>query len=322
MMGLATLALAASALVGGLSTNPAMYAVSAALLGVYFALDSGLADSIVYDTLVEEVGSSEGYEKWIGRLHVVESCALVVSALLGGLLAELSSARSTYIATVPIVAGAAVAFWRCREPRLHRASERVSYRRQAAATLRALGADRGMRRIVLLSAIAAAAAQVVFEFGPLWLVSLHAPPVVYGPYWAALITAMGLGGWVTARVPFARTSVPALLSAVVLIAAVVPVTTHAVPAVIAAQVVIALEVTILAVRAGFLMHEAVNATVRAGVSSAASTLSWATFLPIALVFGWLSRTHGVQSAGWVLVLIAAVLAALCPAVRGGQPVRS
>ena len=104
MMILATLALAASSLVGGLSTTPAMYVGSAALLGVFFALNSGTADSIVYDTVVEETGSGDAYEKWIGRLHVVEASALVTSALLGGLLAAVTSARITYLVTVPLVA--------------------------------------------------------------------------------------------------------------------------------------------------------------------------------------------------------------------------
>src|SRR5580698_6634925 len=51
---IADLALAASALVGGLSTNVATYLVAALLLGCYFALQSGTADSIIYDVLVEE----------------------------------------------------------------------------------------------------------------------------------------------------------------------------------------------------------------------------------------------------------------------------
>ena len=38
---IADLALAASALVGGLSTNVAMYLAAALLLGCYFALQSG-----------------------------------------------------------------------------------------------------------------------------------------------------------------------------------------------------------------------------------------------------------------------------------------
>ena len=69
-----------------------------------------MADSIVYDTLVEATGSGDGYEKWIGRVQVVEAAALVLSALVGGALAALASARFTYFATVPVVAAAALAF--------------------------------------------------------------------------------------------------------------------------------------------------------------------------------------------------------------------
>ena len=152
---LATVALAASSLIGGLSNDPAMYAVAAVLLGVYFALSSGTADSIIYDTLVEENGSGDAYEAWVGRLHVVEAVALVVSAVAGGLLAAAFSARVTYFVTAPVVASAVFAFRRCREPQLHRAAERVPYRRQAAATVRALTGTGALRRAVLLAALTA-----------------------------------------------------------------------------------------------------------------------------------------------------------------------
>jgi hypothetical protein len=291
-------------------------------LGVYFALDSGTADSIVYDTIVEETGSSDGYERWAGRLQLVESIVLVVSALAGGLLADLISPRFTYLATAPVVTLAIVAFLRCREPRLHRTAERITFRRQAAATLRALGATGAIRRVVLLSAVAATTAQVLFDFGPLWLVSMHAPAVVYGPYWAALLAAVGLGAWVVSRLPFGRAWVVLLLGVAILLAALASIAAAALPVVIAAQIVLASVVSMLGIRAGFLMHEAVPPTLRAGVSSGASTLAWATFLPVAVVFGAISRSHGIHAAGWILVAIAVVLAVLCPAVRtvprGGQ----
>src|SRR5205814_611158 len=44
-------AAAASALVGGLSHNVATYIVAALILGVYFAMNSGTVDSVVYDTV-------------------------------------------------------------------------------------------------------------------------------------------------------------------------------------------------------------------------------------------------------------------------------
>jgi MFS family permease len=310
MMMLASLALAASSLVGGLSTNPGTYAIAAVLLGVFFALDSGTADSIVYDTVVEETGSGAAYERWIGRVHAVEAAALVVSALLGGVLAALTSARTDYFVTVPAMLAAVLALRYCREPRLHRAAERTSYGRQAGATLRALATGRAVRRVVLLSALAAVVAQLVFEFGPLWLVALHAPAAWYGPYWAALVSTVGLGAWLASRVALERIATALVVGAAMLGAAVVPSVSHALVLVIAAQVVVALAVAMIGVRAGYLLHEAVAANVRAGVSSGASTLSWLAFLPLSLAFGWVSRASGVHHAGWLLVVVAAAVAGL------------
>ena len=62
--------------------------------------------------------------------------------------------------------------------------------------------------------------------------------------------------------------------------------------------------------ASFLMHEAVAANIRAGVSSGAGTLAWIGFVPLSVLFGWLSRAHGVHTAGWLLVVLAVGLAAL------------
>src|SRR5215831_1595707 len=67
IMGCAGIALFASTLLGGLSRNVPTYIGAAMMLGVYFALSSGTVDSIVYDVVLEETGSSDQYEAWIGR---------------------------------------------------------------------------------------------------------------------------------------------------------------------------------------------------------------------------------------------------------------
>ncbi len=310
IMMLGTIALAASSLIGGLSNDPAMYAVAAVLLGVHFALDSGTADSIVYDTLIEETGSGEEYEAWIGKLHLVEAVSLVVSAVLGGILAAAFSPRFTYFATVPLVAASVFGFLRCREPRLHRAAERVSYRRQAVSTVRALVDLPAMRRVILLAALTAVAAQVLFEFGPLWLVAAHAPSSLYGPYWAALVSTIGVGAWLASRVDFSSAWVVTAVGATPVLAATLLVAVSSLPVLIAMQIVVALVAALVGVRASFLMHEAVQANIRAGVSSGASTLGWLAFVPMSLLFGWLSRAQGVHTAGWLLVAIVAALAVL------------
>ena len=53
---LASIAGVLSVLVGGISQNVAIYMISAAFLGVFFALQSGTLESVVYDTVLEETG--------------------------------------------------------------------------------------------------------------------------------------------------------------------------------------------------------------------------------------------------------------------------
>jgi hypothetical protein len=46
------------------------------------------------------------------------------------------------------------------------------------------------------------------------------------------------------------------------------------------------------------------------VSSGAGTLSWLMFLPVSVLFGQLTRGHGVQSAGLLLAVLALAVAGL------------
>ena len=212
IMVCASIALLASSLLGGLSTNVPTYIAAAMVLGVYFALSSGTVDSIVYDVVLEETGSSEQYETWIGRVRLVESGAFVASALAGGLLAGWSSARLTYFATLPFVAIAVAAFLRFDEPRLNRAAEPVAWRAHVALTYRTMIREPGVRQVMLLAALVGLLSQAVFEFGPLWLIALAAPAALFGPYWAAIVSTLGIGGYLTSKVNLDRRVTVSLLA--------------------------------------------------------------------------------------------------------------
>jgi Major Facilitator Superfamily/Putative zinc-finger len=309
----ASAALAASSLLGGLSTNVVTYVVAAMILGVYFAMSSGTVDSVVYDTVLEETGASDAYEKWIGRVRIVESAAFAGSALAGGVLAGLTSPRLTYFLTVPLALASIVAFSRFDEPRLHRSAEPVALRRHVATTFGAMTRLSQVRRVMLLAALAALLSQAVFEFGPLWLVSLDAPAALFGPYWAALVATLGLGGYLTSKLRLGRTGPVLALSVLLAATPVLLATSGSVVAVIVAQTALALLLAIIGIHAGLLLHDAVPSTIRAGVSSGVGTLSWVLFLPFSLVFGWLARGQGVERAAWVLVGIGVLLAVLLAA---------
>jgi MFS family permease len=310
IMALACVALAASSALGGLSRNVPTYVVAAMFLGVYFALNSGTVDSVVYDTVLEETGSSELYQRWIGRVRVVESAALVVSALAGGVLAGWTSARLTYFVSVPLVAVGLLGFLRFREPRLHRAAGPEPLRRHVAVTFTTMVRQPQVRQVMLLAALAAMISQALFEFGPLWLVALAAPAVLFGPYWAGLMSTLGVGGAIAGRLNLARPAVLVVFAVVTPAATVAMALLPTLTAAIIGQIVLALLLAVIGIHTSQLLHDAVPAKIRTGVSSGVGTLSWLVFLPFSLVFGWLGRDYGVQRAGWLLVAATTAVAVL------------
>jgi MFS family permease len=307
---ISSVAAAASAALGGLSHNVATYIAAAMILGVYFAMNSGTVDSVVYDTVIEETGSPDQYERCIGRLRMVESAAFTISALAGGLLAGWTSPRLTYFLTVPFVLGSIAAFSRFCEPRLHRAAQPLSLRRHLGTTVHAMIAIRSVRRALLLAALAALVSQAIFEFGPLWLVAVHAPAAAYGPYWALLVATLGAGGYLATRLRLDHRATTLTVAVIVAAAPILLATTHSVLVIAAAQTGLQLMLAVTGIRAGRLLHDAVPSNIRAGVSSGAGTFSWMLFLPFSLGFGAVARSRDVYSAGWLIVGACAVLAVL------------
>ena len=325
VMILGCLALMISSLLGGLSRNVITYVIAAMVLGIYFAFSSGTVDSIVYDTVLEETGSNELYERWIGRTRAVESGAFVLSALAGGVLAQYTSARFTYFVTVPLVGLAIIGFLRFNEPRLHRAAERVSLRSHVALTFRTMISSRAVLRVLMLAAIAGLLSQAIFEFGPLWLVALAAPAVLYGPYWAALVSTLGIGGLLISKLNLERRLMIAILIILSLAAALLLAWSRSLAVLVAAQIVLALVLVLMGIHAGRLLHDAVPSSIRAGVSSGAGTLTSVLFLPFALVFGWAAKENGVYWSGFMLaaavVVVSVLLVVSVRASRGMTPVQ-
>ncbi|HMG31024.1 MAG TPA: MFS transporter [Jiangellaceae bacterium] len=304
-----SIAFMVSTLIGGLSDDVPTYIVSALVLGVYFAMFSGTIDAIVYDTVLEETGDSESFEKRIGRVRFMESAALVSSALVGGWLAGLTSPRLMYFLTVPFTALSIIAYLRFQEPQLHKTEERTPLRSHLAVTYQTITRRGRLLPIVALAVLSSLILQVVFEFGPLWLVALAASAILYGPYWAGLMSTLGLGGLLAGRL---RLDKPATLGGVVglmILASLVLTISANVLVVTIAQVLLALLVVAASIHVTRLLHDAVPSRIRTGVASGVGAISWIAFLPFALVFGLVSKYSGVHTAGW-MITAATVLAGL------------
>jgi MFS family permease len=316
---LASIAAILSVLIGGLSQSVAVYMVSAGFLGVFFALQSGTLESVVYDTVLEETGGSDGFEKTIGRVRLVESVALVASALAGGAIAAVAPLRVTYFLTAPLLAGAGAALLLFREPRLHKAEEQESLRRQLASTYRTILAPGRLRAVVALTVAGSVLMQAMLEFGPLWLVALAVPAFLYGPHWAGLTSALGLGALLGAQAWITRPWPVGFLAVAIIACCVVLTLSQQALLVVGVQVSLTLLVVAVSIPVLRRLHDAVPSSIRAGVASGVGTLTWLTFVPFALGFGAVSERAGVGRAGWLLVAIAAVAALLIIVVLPQAP---
>ena len=306
---LAGVALLLNALVAGLSNDVATYIASAAILAVFFALNSGTVDSIVYDTVVEEVGESDGFEARLGRIRVLTSVTSVVGALSGGVVAMLLEPRVAYFLTIPFMLISIAALRGLREPHLHQAGDPMSIRAQLATTYRTLVGHRALVPVLVGLVATSVLIQAVLEFGPLWLVATGAPVLLFGPHGAGLLSSFGFGGFLGGRIKSIGrlTSTAALVVMLVASSLILIVVADAIVATIA-QVVLAS--ALVAVSIGFTgkLHDATPSSVRAGVSSAVGSMSWLVFLPFSIVFGVVSSEMGVFDAGWLIAAGAIVLA--------------
>jgi hypothetical protein len=153
---------------------------------------------------------------------------------------------------------------------------------------------------MLLSALAGLVAQAVFEFGPLWLVAFAAPAALFGPYWAALVSTLGLGGYLITKMNLERRRTVILLTCVGPAATISLALSRSIAVAVLAQAALALLLAIIGIHAGRLLHDSIPSAIRTGVASGVGTLTWVLFLPFSLVLGWFAREQGVQRAGWIL----------------------
>ena len=161
--------------------------------------------------------------------------------------------------------------------------------------------------------------QGMLEFGPLWLVALVVPAALYGPQWAGLSSALGLGGLLGSQVWFTRPWV-VRLAAGVIVGTCVSLTFLDLPlVVIGVQIALTLLVVAVSIPVLRRLHDSVPSAIRAGVASGVGTLTWLTFVPFALVFGFVSERAGVDRGAWFLVAIGAAVAFLMMVVLPQAP---
>jgi predicted MFS family arabinose efflux permease len=315
---LASVAAMLNALLGGLSHDVPTYLVSTLFFGVEVALVSGTYESILYDTLLEHTGQSREFEQRLGQLKLLSSVALLIGALAGGLVATLLSPRLAYFATIPLVAMSLGALLTFQEPHLHHSKGRTSLSSHVRAISQTLFQRGKTLRIVTVLLATSLLLSVIFEFGPLWQLALAAPVGLYGLANAAVLSAGGVGSWLSARLTLSKPASIVGIAGLLVVSSLALVVVRNVVVVIIAQGVLVAGGVSVSMVFTCLLHDSLSSRVRAGAASGVGALSSMAFVLFALLFGVVSQHAGVFRAGWMVVGVALLAGVLLITVAMGR----
>lgn len=304
---MASVALALSALVGGLSHSIPMYLLMASIWGVFFALYTGMYDSIVYDTLLEEKMRIEGnYEHYYGRIKIVDGAALMLGSLIGGVIASEFGLRETYYWTIPLSLMAIGALLVFREPKLHKQHVAVPIVQHVRNTFGAVLKKGQLVFIVGAIVLIQTISYGMIEFSQLWWMTLAMPIIAFGPSNTLLLGTVGLGGWAAGRFGLHRQTAMYITFLVLAVSALGLALSRSTVVIVICQIVLSTGLIGLGVIFNRMMHDSLDSRIRAGASSAVSTLTRVVFIVFALLFGLVSRESGIFAAAWILVALLVV----------------
>jgi MFS family permease len=320
----ASLLLAAASAICGSAHGFWVYTIGLAVWGLFFAAYAGTYDSIVFDTVREETGSADGYERLYGRVRSLDAVAMIAGALATSVLVHVLSLRATFYLTIPVTLLSLPALAAFSEPVLHKAAVRERSVVHVRLLFRALARGPVVVAVAVAMVGNAALMRLLMEFHQLWWISAGLSTALFGLCFALLYVGQNVGAFLAGR--WAARTIPAAVCC----AAAGALFVHRPALVVAAMTVMFVAVVMLDVALSRRLHDEMPDNIRAGVSSTVSTLSMVVFIPLALGFGAASGSGALHASWFALapalgtcaaVVVLSVLVRRTPADHSDRPRR-
>lgn len=299
---LGSTALLISAIIGGFSYTEVTFIVSTIFWGIFSALYSGTYDSVIYDTVIEEQGSSKKFAQTLGVLRAVEGVSFIVGALVSGFVASSLGLRETFFLSIPLIILSILFLFRLREPTLHKAEAVDTVFVHVKQTFAAVLRKRALIPVVLALVGFSLIAETLFELSQLWFIALGAPLLLYGVFSATLFSTWTIGGLI---VRFLQSHQRLMLFGAMLLLAV---TTLALSQfywlTLAAQFTIGVIMIAYDIILTQQLHDQLPSRLRAGASSVVSTLARVLLIPGSILITVTAEENSVFNATWLLLAIA------------------
>lgn len=228
-----------------------------------------------------------------------------ISSLLGGVIGHYISLRAAYFLSIPAAMAAVVVLLGFREPQLHRKVESQLVGKQFTQTVRTIMRKGIVTKVVLCLVLATVCSFIMNQLDQIWMLALALPILMYGPVNAILLASTAASGILANRVATSRSG-PAIVVGTVFVASSL-LLIRALPLVITGQVLFLGSITVLQIVLSRDLHAVAASNIRSGVSSLVTTIGTALFLPIALLFGYISDRYNVFHAAWIVFSLVILL---------------
>lgn len=301
VLSLAAISLLISSLIGGISSGVVIYLVSSVLWGFFDALNSGTDDSIIYDTLVEERGHADDFEKEFGFYNAIAGVALVIAGIVGGWVGANVGLRETYLYTIipVVIAACAVLFF--REPTFHKREVQSQIVPHIKDTFASVFRNPSLVWVLLTLFAVGLANGLPGEMHQLWLIALGAPIIIIGIASSLVNSTWGFGGIAGRFLKRKRAVIISLLIA--LLSAIILATYKSIPVTIAALFVLMITANATSIAMTGQLHRQLPSRVRAGSTSAVNTMARLINIPLILLFGWIAQRQDIFMATWIIVVL-------------------
>jgi MFS family permease len=156
------------------------FAVAIFLAGIARSANSGSENALLYDSLLQS-GNEHEFEKYLGRLNVVDSAAIIIAALCGSFLANQYSFELNYWISVFSMLFAVLVSLSLLEPRIKSETDKhIELSVYVKESLSFFKKNPGVRIVVLAGMVLGAALGFVDEFWQLYLDRLDIQVIYFG----------------------------------------------------------------------------------------------------------------------------------------------
>lgn len=296
---LSGITLALSALLGGISTNVPFYILAMAIWGFGAAMRSGIYDSIIYDTLVEEKGHAKSFKRYMGHYQMTEGAALVAGALIGGFIAESVGMSEAYLLSIPVVLLSFIFLYFFHEPTLHKAETETRLLLHIKQVFHIVFRQKELAMLLVALIALGTLHNSTLEFGQLWFIAVSMPLLFFGPLNALVLSSFSIGGFLA---KFIHQTSFIYFSLIIALLAAIGLTIPLHFALLGIlQVILCAVATAILIALSHKLHDHLPSHLRSSASSTISTVTRMVMIPFILIFGFIAQQQSIFMATFLLI---------------------